>query len=107
MNQTVIILGALASGGVLTALIQGFLGRRKSAADSTDVITQAAERAVQVISSDNTRLRLQVDGLVAQVERLSGEVHALRDQIANLTHENEELLRRLAAWDPTVLGGGT
>jgi hypothetical protein len=107
MTQTMIILGALASGGVLTALIQGFLGRRKSAAESTDVITQAAERAVMMVSSDNARLRLQVDGLVEQsrqqserITALTVEVHGMRTQIQSLEAENAALMVRLMALDP-------
>ena len=113
MNQIVLILTALGVGGAVTALVQGWVRRRQSGAETTDVITQAAERAVGVISSDNVRLRVQVDGLVAQVERLSTEVHGLRDQIraqtqqmSELQHENETLLRKLAEWDPTLKGGG-
>ena len=113
MSQVVLILTTLGAGGVLSTVVQGWLRRRQSGAETTDVITQAAERAVGVISTDNGRLRIQVDGLVAQVERLSAEVHALRDQIRaqtaqihELQSENEVLLRKLAEWDPTEKGGG-
>ena len=113
MSQVVLLLTALGVGGGVTALVQGWVRRRQSGAETTDVITQAAERAVGVISADNVRLRVQVDGLVAQVERLSSEVHGLRDQIraqtqqiVELQHENEVLLKRLAEWDPNQKGGG-
>ena len=113
MSQVVLLLTALGVGGGVTALVQGWVRRRQSGAETTDVITQAAERAVGVISADNVRLRVQVDGLVAQVERLSSEVHGLRDQIraqtqqiVELQHENEVLLKRLAEWDPSQKGGG-
>ena len=98
MKAADLILG-LASGGVLTALIAVIASRRKTGAETTDVITQAAERAVQVISEDNTRLRLQVEGLITHVAQLERRV-------SELESENAILLRRLAAWDPTERGGG-
>ncbi len=101
------VLGLLASGGVLTALIAVIASRRKTGAETTDVITQAAERAVQVISEDNTRLRLLVEGLQSHVERLEQRVTAQDKRISELETENAVLLRQLAAWDPNKAGCGT
>ena len=106
MSNLIVVFVSLASGGVLSAIVQGFVTRRKSGADRTDVITQAAERAVTVISLDNARLRIQVDGLVLQVEKLTTEIHQLRDQIGELQSENDLLLRKLAEWNPNEMGGG-
>ncbi len=94
------LLGAAGTGAILLELVRAVLGRRRSDADTADVITQAATRAVELVQADNMRLRTEVERLSAQVVDLTTEVRALRDQMADLEAENVILLRRLAEWDP-------
>lgn len=98
--NVVAILGAVGAGTILAELVRAFLGRRQATASSTDVITQAAERAVSMISADNQRLRDQVEGLTLEVQRLSDEIGALRQQVAVLEDENERLLAELVRTHP-------
>jgi cell division protein FtsB len=81
MDNALVVVGLLASGGVLTAIVNALIGRRRASAETTDLITQAAERAVGLIQQDNVRLRAEVERLTARVEELSAEIHALKLQI--------------------------
>lgn len=98
------ILSAAGAGGILLAVVQAVLARHKNEADAADVITSAATRAVAMVSADNQRLRDEVRELSAQVRALTAEVHALRAQVSTLDHDNLDLLRRLAEWDPGAAG---
>ena len=93
-------------GAALLAGMQALFGRRKTGAETTDVITQAAERVLNMAATDNARLRLQVEGLITHVAVLEARVSAQDRRITELEAENAILLRRLAAWDPTEPGGG-
>lgn len=92
-----ILIAVMGGGGLLVTIVTGVMRRR-----DPDVITQAAERAVAMVSADNQRLRAQVEGLVTQVDRLTTEVHALRSDLQHQLAENEQLLARLAELDPAT-----
>lgn len=75
MTWNAILAGALVAA--LPAFVAGLLMRRKTKADTTDVITQAAERVVK-------QLTQALDQAQDTAERLSGEVDALKGEIARL-----------------------
>lgn len=75
MTWDAIIAGALIAA--LPAFVAGLLIRKKTKADTTDVITQAAERVVK-------QLTQALDQAQDTAERLAGEVDALKAEIARL-----------------------
>ena len=106
MTQWAGLIGSIV-GALIAAAVAVLLNRRKAKAEATDVITQAAERAVLMVSADNGRLRVQLDGLIEQsrqqsdrISALTLEVHGLRKQIETLENENLSLMAKLAALDP-------
>lgn len=75
MQWSYIVGGAFAAG--LPAFVAGLLIRKKTKADTTDVITQAAERVVKQLSQ-------ALDQAQDTAERLAEEVDALKSEIARL-----------------------
>ncbi len=75
----------------IPAFMAGFFARRKTKAEATDVITQAAERVV-------LQLTAALDQATATAARLDAEVKELRTEIARL----REVVRRLGG-DPHLI----
>ena len=92
MDNLIPVLTLLLSGGLLTALVQGALSRRKTVAETTDVITQAADRLVARVSADNEALRTEVLALRGEIAALKREFHEARSE---WERERAELMAEL------------
>lgn len=71
MNTTLLTLITVGVTSVLTGSVAWLAGRRKDEATTTDLITQAAQRVVEALSDDNTRLRVRLAELVVEVAQLT------------------------------------
>jgi len=111
------ILQLLFSAGVTTvivALINGYLQRRKTGADTTKIITDAAEGVMSRIESDNARLRAEADTHRTREHTLELEVEALQEHIEKLIQERFvwiRMIRHHTDWDEEAVlkvraGGG-
>lgn len=103
MNQTEQILVSIA-GASIPAFIAGRMVKGRTKAETTDVITQAAERVVTQLlkaldeaEQTATRLGVELETQRATAERLEGEVTTLRSEIGRL----RELVIELGG-DPAI-----
>lgn len=87
------VFGLLLGGGAVVELLRQLFGKRKARADASDVITQAAQRAVGVQDDVIERLQQTVQALVLEADSLKRENAALRTEIAEL----RSLVARLEA----------
>jgi outer membrane murein-binding lipoprotein Lpp len=97
LDSLIPVLTLLLSGGLLTALVQGALSRRKTSAETTDVITQAADRLVARVSADNEALRSEVSALRGEIAALKREFHEARTE---WERERAELMAALGNSHP-------
>jgi len=78
-----IVIAALLGGFVPSALSLLF-GRRKAKAEETDIITQAAERAVKMQQE-------QIDDMIATISRQAGEIVKLNEEYKKLRADHDAL----------------
>ena len=79
------ILGSVALGGVLVAVINGLFSRRKLSAEATAVIARAASGVVERLEAENTRVLGTSIALSSRVAVLEAE--ARQRQRYLLVHE--------------------
>lgn len=105
MSEVVVLVAALLSGGVGAAIVTAWANRGKTRAEvdkigaeavvsdaqSRDVITQAAERAVAILEAQINRMdaeladeRKRVAALRAQVDELQATVDRLRSRLRDV-----------------------
>jgi len=93
MQVFVLLLG----GGATVEILRAIFGKRQARATATDVITQAAQRAVGVQDDVIERLQQTVQALVLESDSLKRENAALRIEIAELRTLVARLERALGA----------
>lgn len=94
--------------GLITAVFQAIVGRRKLSADAAAVIEESASSAVKRVETDNARLRERVEKIETLVDDLRKELRSkdrriddlsddLDDAIDHISKLRGELLRQDAA----------
>lgn len=83
MNALGLALIGLATAGV-ASLVTGMFMRRKTSAEATDVITQAAERVVKQLTTALDQAQATADRLAAEVDELKAEIRRLRALVVSL-----------------------
>ena len=73
-NQLFALLGSASLAGVLGAVVNAVVNRRKLGAEATVIITQAAGGIIGTLQDDNARLRADNDQLRARVDQLERAV---------------------------------
>lgn len=79
-NLLISILGTGSVVAVISAIVNGFLNKRKLSAEATSIITQAAGGIVQNLQDDNTRLRTVNTKIEARYNRSVRSIRQ-RDEI--------------------------
>ncbi len=94
------VLAALLGGGLVQAIVS-YAGRKKTDAEATDLISQAAERIVGRLEVEITGLRsqianqsLQINSQNDEIKKLGHEINILRDEIRRLGGDPDQLVRR-------------
>lgn len=91
------LLGSLGGAGVVAAVVNAVINRRKMGADVTKVIQEAAGTAVERVEKDNARLRLENERVWTKLREVEQEnatlVDAMRDQLAYTRRQTEEIRR--------------
>lgn len=94
------VLAALLGGGLVQAIVS-YAGRKKTDAEATDFISQAAERIVGRLEVEITGLRsqianqsLQINSQNDEIKKLGHEINILRDEIRRLGGDPDQLVRR-------------
>ena len=80
MNQDLILF----LSNLLTAVAAWFVGRRKSNAETDNIILQGVEHSVSIYKD-------VVDSLKFEIERLNGKIEVLETKIEELIKENHQL----------------
>lgn len=120
------LVGSLGGAGVVAAVVNAIINRRRMGADVSDVIQKAAGGIVERIEGDNARLRVEISELKLERSAKDDEhraendllwrkarateqenailIDALRDQVAHSRRQSEEI-RRLGGHveDPPAL----
>ena len=96
-----VIVAAL-GGGTLAQAVNAWAGRRKTRADATSVIVQAAAGAIGVQEDVIERLQQQTQALVLEADNLRREVAALRTENATLHREVADLKLLLVRLEQTL-----
>lgn len=98
-DQMVTLIASLVGGTAgLGALITALSTKRRTNAESTDIITQAAERVVTLTSSDRDKLLAKVEEQDRVIAELQEEIAQLHVEIADMAREKasvEEINERL------------
>lgn len=76
------LMGAIVAGSA--AFVAGMFMRRKTKAEATDVITQAAERVVRQLTSALDQTQATADRLGKEVMELKNEIARLRSLVVSL-----------------------
>lgn len=96
MTQIVLTLLGVLGGGGLVALVAAFAARKKTDAETTDIVTKAAERILSRYEQDNSELRAELKALkvagAAEAKACHLKNDALERDIARLRGQ----MRRLA-----------
>lgn len=83
MNALAIaVVSAVAAG--MASFVAGMFVRRKTKAEATDVITQAAERVVKQLTTALDQAQATADRLGNEVVELKNEIHRLRLLVVEL-----------------------
>ena len=90
------ILGVLGFGSVIAAVVNGLWTRKKLGADATEIITKAASGVVENISSDNARLRVELD---EERQERRAEQADFKAEMRRIVAEHALVLQIHAAWD--------
>lgn len=96
------LLGSAAVAGVLVAVINAVVTRKKLGAEATKIITDAASGVVANFEADNKRLRDNDISNRAQIDALEARIDDLEDEQHEWHRERREWMRALqlhAAWD--------
>lgn len=80
MNQEIVLL----ISNVLTAIAGWFIGRRKSNAETDNIILQGVEQSVAIYKD-------VVDSLKIEIQRLNQKIEQLETKIEELIKENHQL----------------
>lgn len=95
--------------GLLTAVFQAIVGRRKLSADAARVIEESATSAVKRVEDDNARLRDRVekvekllDDLRRELRSRDGRIDDLSDDLDDALEHIRELREELLRQDPTL-----
>lgn len=101
MSTVVIaILAAFGSGG-LVALVTAIAARKRTEAETVDIVTKAADRIILALTNDNDSLRTQVRELEKQNRAQSQKIDQVNEQLRQMRH----VLRR-AGIDPDLAAEG-
>ena len=94
MNDLTVMIIAVVSSGALSTLIVGFLSRKRTQADATDVITHASEVALNMVAgqldrAEKTIIKLQgdLDKALLKLEIARSELHDAMVRIRVLERE--------------------
>lgn len=94
MNLWGPVLAALLGGGLVQAIVS-YAGRKKTDAEATDLISQAAERIVGRLEVEITGLRSQIAELQALIKLQAEQLKLQAEQIANqslqINSQNDEI----------------
>lgn len=93
------IAGSLLGAGVLGAIVQGFMNRRKLGAEATDIITKAAGGIVSRLEKENTR----ITAALSTANRRIDELERAKDEWDVQRHELRETLTVHSAFDQEVV----
>lgn len=77
MSQLWQLILVMAGTGLVTSLATSFVNRRKTTAETTELITNAAKQIIDAQA-------VQIDRLLAKVEALEAEVKQLRTRLKQL-----------------------
>ena len=83
MNPLLLALIGLVAAG-LASLITGLFLRRKTGAEATDVITQAAERVVRQLTTALDQADATAERLAVELRELKAEIRRLRTLVVSL-----------------------
>lgn len=72
------LIGSIGGAGVIAAVINGIINRRKLSADATEVINRAATDAVARVEGDNKRLREELAGKETRIVQLEHDKEVFR-----------------------------
>lgn len=98
MNEAIQLLLSAGGAGVLAALINAVMNRRKLSAEATQIITMAAAGTVENVVKDNTTLRAEVAELRRRVDEFS-EASRLHEEMQRAWKHDEERYRwHLERW---------
>jgi len=89
MAQLVGVLAAAGVGGIIVAIINAVVNRRKLGAEATQILTTAAGGIVERLDKDNTGLREQLDTLRKELSTLKAaqELADRRERAAEMVNE--------------------
>jgi len=92
MNNYITLLAAIIGSGAIATVIVAYMGRDKTTAEalvahaqSKDILTQATERAVSILSDQLEAARKRIDDLEAEVAALHREIERLIRQLDVVT----------------------
>lgn len=84
------------TGAAIPTLITALVSRRKNRADSADIITQAAARAVTMLQAQIETLEQQIEQLQMQVNTERTERAVLNLRLAQAEQREQDHLHRIA-----------
>lgn len=101
----VAIIGALGGGGVIAAVVNSVLGRRKESAEITKAQTEtlstsietSAKSIITMYREDNASLRQQLEDIDSKLDQARQETGLLRAEVAQL-RPLTELIAREREW---------
>jgi hypothetical protein len=82
MANVINLIAAAGGGGVIAAIANALINRRKLSAEATEIITKAAAGTVANVVSDNTALRARLEKVESEVALLkeTGRIHEQRER---------------------------
>jgi len=89
------LVGALASGGVITYVLGWLSGRKKNEAEIEGKRLENLEAAIEIYERVHTELKSQLSNLSEKCSKLSGKIDELQRENENLRKEIHSLNQKL------------
>jgi predicted RNase H-like nuclease (RuvC/YqgF family) len=87
------IVAALLGGGFVQIIIS-IAGRKKTDAEATNLIAEAAERIVGRLEAEVVGLREETEKMHKEIANLSREITVLRQEVRRLGGDPDQLVRK-------------
>lgn len=93
MNVAIILQVLAAFGGLagISALVNVFFNRKKTAAEASNLVQDANTKIIQNLSAENQRLQQQMDDYERDMQRLRNQIRELSERLAFYDLEMSDL----------------